>query len=141
MTHVERLANHRGLVWLIVAWIAVMVFCAVGLFVVENGVNAAIDSPLDALWWGLTTMTTVGYGDVFPTTGEGRVAAAVLMILGIGLYSIITATVTSFLLVGYRDSVDLASQLERLAALHSGGRLTDDEYRTAKATVLGSGAD
>src|SRR5262245_31708873 len=138
MTHVERLANHRGLVWLIVAWIAVMVFCAVGLFVVENGVNAAVESPLDALWWGLTTMTTVGYGDVFPTTGEGRVVAAVLMILGIGLYSIITATVTSFLIVGDRDSVDVAGQLERLAELHADGRVTDDEYRAAKAAVIGS---
>jgi voltage-gated potassium channel len=141
LTHVERLANHRGLMWLILAWIAVMLICAVGLFVVENGVNAAVDSPLDALWWGLTTMTTVGYGDVFPTTGEGRVAAAVLMILGIGLYSIITATVTSFLLVGDRDPVDVASQLERLAALHDNGRLTDDEYMVAKATVIGLGAE
>ena len=91
--------------WLIVAWIAVMLLCAVGLFVVENGVNEAVTSPLDALWWGLTTMTTVGYGDVFPTTGEGRVVAAVLMILGIGLYSIITATVTSFLIADDRRDV------------------------------------
>ena len=70
--------------WLIIAWLAVMLLCAVGLFVVENGVNATVESPLDALWWGLTTMTTVGYGDVFPTTGEGRIVAAVLMILGMG---------------------------------------------------------
>ena len=139
MTHVERLGNHHGLMWLILAWLAVMFLCAVGLFVVENGVNAAVESPLDALWWGLTTMTTVGYGDVFPTTGEGRVVAAVLMILGIGLYSIITATVTSFLIVGDRAGpADLAGQLERLAALHADGRVTDDEYRAAKAAVLGS---
>ena len=138
MTHVERLGNHHGLMWLIIAWIAVMLLCAVGLFVVENGVNDAVESPLDALWWGLTTMTTVGYGDVFPTTGEGRVVAAVLMILGIGLYSIITATVTSFLIAGDRaGAADLAGQLERLAALHADGRVTDDEYRAAKAAVLG----
>ncbi len=61
-----------------------MLLCAVGLYISENEVNDAISSPLDALWWGLTTMTTVGYGDVFPVTAEGRFAAAVLMILGIG---------------------------------------------------------
>ena len=139
MTHVERLANHRGLSWLILSWIAVMLLCAVGLYVVENGVNAAVTSPLDALWWGLTTMTTVGYGDVFPKTGEGRVVAAVLMILGIGLYSIITATVTSFLLADdSTKSQDLAGQIERLAALHRDGRLTDAEYTAAKGRVLSS---
>ena len=82
-------------------------------------------------------MTTVGYGDVFPTTGEGRIVAAVLMILGIGLYSIITATVTSFLIADDRaEPTDLAEQLERLAALHADGRVTDDESQAAKAAVI-----
>ncbi len=135
LTHVERLANHRGLVWLFVAWIAVMLMCAVGLYISEAGINAAIDDPLDALWWGLTTMTTVGYGDVYPVTAEGRVAAAVLMILGIGLYSAITATITSFLITGNR-SIDVAGQLERLAALHAQSRLTEAEYADAKAAVI-----
>jgi voltage-gated potassium channel len=138
ITHVDRLANHRGLVWLIVSWLAVMLLCAVGLYVVESDVNENVTGPLDALWWGLTTMTTVGYGDVFPTTGEGRVVAAVLMILGIGLYSIITATVTSFLIVtDDAQPADLAGQLERLAALHDHGRVTDDEYQAAKSAVIG----
>jgi len=87
------------------------------------------------LWWGLTTMTTVGYGDVFPVTEEGRIAAAVLMILGIGLYSAITATVTSFLITSDR-SADLADQFERLAALHADGRLSDEEFVGAKATLI-----
>ena len=128
--------RHKGLVWLFVAWLGVMLLCAVGLFISENGVNDAIRSPLDALWWGLTTMTTVGYGDVFPITAEGRLAAAVLMILGIGLYSLITATVTSFLITD-DGAADVAGQLERLAALHAAGRVTDDEYRAAKAAVIG----
>ena len=56
---------------------------------------------------------------------------------GIGLYSIITATVTSFLIAGDGGKPDLAAQLERLSALHAEGRVTDDEYRMAKAVVLG----
>ena len=78
LTSLDRFAHHTGLIWLVVGWIAVMLLTATGLFVAENGVNEAVQSPLDALWWGLTTMTTVGYGDVIPTTAEGRVAAAVL---------------------------------------------------------------
>jgi voltage-gated potassium channel len=135
MTAAERLAQHKGLIWLFVAWVGVMFLSAFGLYVSEVGVNDAVKTPLDALWWGLTTMTTVGYGDVYPTTAEGRVSAAVLMILGIGLYSAITATLTSFLIAGDRDS-DLATQLERLAALHADGRLTDGEFASAKAAVV-----
>jgi voltage-gated potassium channel len=135
MTHVDRLARHRGLLWLIVAWSAVMVLCSIGLYAAENGVNSAIASPLDALWWGITTMTTVGYGDVIPVTAEGRIAAGILMLLGIGLYSAITATVTSFLLSG--DHADVADQIERLASLHADGRLTDEEFRMAKAKLIG----
>ena len=135
----DRLARHKGLVWLVVAWVAVMLLCAVGLYIAEEGVNKAITSPLDAFWWGLTTMTTVGYGDVYPTTAEGRLAAAVLMILGIGLYSAITATFTSFLIAGGGSS-DLPDQLSKLADLHESGRITNEEYAASKASLIGNGA-
>ena len=39
--------------WLFVAWVSVMFFCAVGIYLVEVGVNESIEGPLDALWWGL----------------------------------------------------------------------------------------
>ena len=65
-------------------------------------VNDAITTPWDTLWWGITTMTTVGYGDVYPITPEGRFMAGVLMLLGIGLFSVVTATMTSFFVVGDR---------------------------------------
>jgi voltage-gated potassium channel len=136
MTSMDRLARHKGLVWLVVAWLAVMLLCAVGLYIAEYGVNQAVTSPFDALWWGLTTMTTVGYGDVIPTTPEGRLAAAVLMILGIGLYSAITATITSFLISG-GGAADLPDQLARLADLHVSGRITDQEYAASKASAIG----
>jgi voltage-gated potassium channel len=137
LVHVDRLARHRGLIWLLIAWLAVMMLCSIGLYIAENGANAAVDSPLDALWWGITTMTTVGYGDVYPVTPEGRIAAAILMVLGIGLFSAVTATVTSFLVAGGDSSSPLAIDLERLAGLHSGGQLSDDEFVAAKTKLLG----
>ena len=131
----DRLARHKGLVWLLVT-VAVMLLCAVGIYVAEHGMNKAIDSPLDALWWGLTTMTTVGYGDVFPVTAEGRLAAAFL----ISLASASTRrsrrrsrASSSRMAAG---PADLADQVERLAGLHDDGRLTDVEFAAAKAAAI-----
>lgn len=48
-----------------------------------------------AVWWGLETVTTVGYGDVVPTTTAGKVVGGVEMTIGISLISLLTAAVTS----------------------------------------------
>lgn len=52
----------------------------------------------DGLWWAFVTTTTVGYGDISPSTGAGRAIAIVLMITGIGLLGTLTSTITSFFL-------------------------------------------
>jgi voltage-gated potassium channel len=49
----------------------------------------------DALWWALSTLTTVGYGDIYPTTPLGRLCASLIMILGIGLVALPTGLVGS----------------------------------------------
>lgn len=50
-----------------------------------------------ALWWALTTITTVGYCDHYPVSFEGRLVAAVLMIAGVALIGVVTATVAAWL--------------------------------------------
>jgi voltage-gated potassium channel len=119
------MAQHRGLIWLFAAWSAVMVLCSLALYAAENGINEAVTSPLDAMWWGISTMTTVGYGDVVPRTPEGRIAATVLMVLGIGLFSAVTATVTSFLLEHDRNPLD---ELAKLGDLRERGLLSEQEF-------------
>ena len=52
----------------------------------------------DALWWSFVTATTVGYGDLSPASGAGRIIACVLMVVGIGLIGSLTSTITSFFL-------------------------------------------
>lgn len=50
----------------------------------------------DAVWWAFTTITTVGYGDQYPVTAEGRLVAVLLMLSGIGLLGVVTASVASW---------------------------------------------
>lgn len=50
----------------------------------------------DGLWWAFTTITTVGYGDRYPTTSEGRIIAVCLMILGISLLGVVSATIAAW---------------------------------------------
>jgi voltage-gated potassium channel len=68
---------------------------SVAILQVEQGDGANILTAEDALWWSLSTMTTVGYGDRYPVTTEGRVVGAALMILGVGLFGVLTAFLAS----------------------------------------------
>lgn len=70
---------------------------AVQITVLERGNSSAnIHSFSDGLWWAFTTITTVGYGDKFPVTTEGRFLAVGLMILGISLLGVVSATIAAW---------------------------------------------
>jgi voltage-gated potassium channel len=60
----------------------------------------------EALWWTLTTISTVGYGDRYPTTLEGRVVAATLMVTGIALLGVVTASIASWFVENLRRSAE-----------------------------------
>jgi voltage-gated potassium channel len=64
----------------------------------------------DAVWWAMTTVTTVGYGDVTPVSGEGRVVAVALMIAGVSLLGVVTATLASWIVEKVSEE-DTANQL------------------------------
>lgn len=74
-----------------------IVFCAIGILKLEKDAPGSnIKTAEDALWWAYVTITTVGYGDRFPVTSEGRMIAAVLMTVGVGLFGTFTAYVASW---------------------------------------------
>ena len=70
---------------------------AIQITISERNVEGSnIKTFSDGLWWAVTTVTTVGYGDRYPTTTEGRLLAVLLMITGISLVGVITASVAAW---------------------------------------------
>lgn len=80
----------------------------------ENVPEANIKTPEDALWWSVVTVTTVGYGDRYPVTTEGRIVAAILMCAGVGMFG----TLSAFLASLFIES-DLAEENLELLQLHA----------------------
>jgi voltage-gated potassium channel len=71
--------------------LVVVVAGAVESFVDEQNVS----SVWDGIWWAVVTVTTVGYGDVYPKSVGGRIVAMIVMLFGIGFLSVLTATIAS----------------------------------------------
>lgn len=67
-------------------------------YVEQRDVQANIGSAGDAIWWGLVTITTVGYGDRYPVTPEGRIIGTFLLMSGIGLFSVLTGFIANVFL-------------------------------------------
>lgn len=90
----------------LIASLFVAYIAAVQITIIESGVEGLnIKNFGDGLWWAITTVTTVGYGDRFPTTTEGRFLAVGLMVMGISLMGVITASVASwFVKMGQGES-------------------------------------
>ncbi len=85
-------------VFTLLMWVA----SASAFYRFERLKNENIHDFSDALWWSMTTLSTVGYGDLYPVTAGGRVVAVATMVLGIGLLGAVAATVASAL-VDFRD--------------------------------------
>jgi voltage-gated potassium channel len=85
--------------------VLMIIFSSIAILQVEVDANSNIKTAEDAIWWAYVTITTVGYGDKFPVTTEGRFIAALLMTVGVGLFGTFTAYLASwFVGEGKRES-------------------------------------
>jgi voltage-gated potassium channel len=116
----RELLTHNGLHFVLLSVLAIVGVCAaVELAFEQHAPGSNIHSFGDALWWAIVTVTTVGYGDKYPVSAGGRGVAVVLMLTGIGLVGVLSATVASYF-VGQRadkDMLELHRRLDRIEAL------------------------
>lgn len=92
--------NHLGTTLLVSA-----VFIVIA-GILAAGIDSGIETPWDGIWWAWVTVTTVGYGDVVPLTGPGRVLGGILILLGIGLFSLLTASFSVFFISQSEDQME-----------------------------------
>jgi voltage-gated potassium channel len=76
--------------------VLLVIFSSIAILNVETAPESNIKTAEDAIWWAFVTITTVGYGDRFPVTTEGRIIAALLMTAGVGLFGTFTGFVASW---------------------------------------------
>lgn len=126
-TEMYRLLQRRGLQYAVLSGLVAVLSCAGIVLLIERSNGGTIDDYGTALWWAVVTVTTVGYGDSVPVSDAGRVVAVFLMLVGISLFSWVTASVAAFLLE-FRDrrngkAVTMSDLMEKLEALEEEIRL------------------
>ncbi len=116
--------------------LGLLVFGALAVLEVERGKpGASIQTLGDAVWWAFTTMTTVGYGDMAPTTGLGRILAVGLMLSGIALLGVVTANIAAWFIARFdKDDVEERRQTEAIRELTEEVRALRDELAALKGT-------
>jgi voltage-gated potassium channel len=110
----RNILRRRGLNWVLLIVLVLNLIAAAMVLEFERGnPDANINSYPDALWWAVTTITTVGYGDRFPMSSAGRGVAVVLMIAGIAMFGVITASIAAYF-VEQKAEEDLAGRLDQI---------------------------
>ncbi|MBD5465896.1 MAG: potassium channel family protein [Lachnospiraceae bacterium] len=88
----------------------------------------------DSLWWSFVTATTVGYGDLSPTTAAGRIIASLLMLIGIGLIGALTSSITSFFLHDDTKKAYNSDKIDMVMTLYE--KLSDEEQQIFKNSII-----
>jgi voltage-gated potassium channel len=137
----DALLNRGKLGHALLAASGFVIAMAVVVWMLERDTNPRMSAFGDALWWAIVTATTVGYGDITPETGLGRLLATGLMVLGIGTVGVVASSVSTAVLRTDQpdpshDPSGMVDALERLVSLRDRGALTDEEFATAKRRLL-----
>ena len=105
--------------------------------VLMAGIDPAIKTPWDGIWWAWVTVTTVGYGDVVPVSIAGKVLASILMLFGLGLFSLLTASISVFFISRSEEEIEEEIEIKEIETMQKLDEIAKrlDELSTAVRTL------
>ncbi|WP_429971191.1 ion channel [Fructilactobacillus sp. Tb1] len=128
-TKVTKFLKTNGFIYMLLIVSVILVISALLFSVTENM------SFERALWWSITTSTTVGYGDVSPHTKLGKIIAIILMLVGISFVGILTSTFTSFF-TSENNEKSIPDEIRKYKSLLDDGIITQQEFDAKKKELL-----
>lgn len=125
----KRLVTRRGVMYSLVLCLLILGLGGVGFWVIEP--HAVTLS--DGLWLAFTTAATVGYGDIVPSTHLSRAFAVLVVLLGLAVLSLVTASVAAMFVETEERQIE-RDLMHAISALRSEVKSLHDELRELKAT-------
>ena len=134
-------AEKTRLIYGLALYLLVIIVGSFLFFSVESGVNPNVTNVDDALWYMIVTITTVGYGDVVPYTGLGRMIGVIAMISAILFASLVTATTTTALLEKFRSEREELTKTSKETIGNVIAQLSAIEERLERLSTLEDSTD
>jgi voltage-gated potassium channel len=116
-------AKREELIFSLGIVLLILVISSSLMYYVENPVQPDVFSSIPAaMWWGVATLTTVGYGDVYPITAAGKFLGAIIAIMGIGMVALPTGIIGS----GFME--EIRSRQDKIICPHCGRQFEDEKH-------------
>lgn len=112
----------NNLIYMLGVCSIIILLGAFGIYNFEK--NITVNTFIDSIWWSFVTTTTVGYGDVSPSTLPGRIVAVILMITGIGTIGSVTGTFATFFI---KDTHEISLDNKLNEYIKNSNELTENE--------------
>jgi voltage-gated potassium channel len=135
----QRLASSTLLTTILIVLLVVTAGSILVVLVEKAAPGGNIVTGDDAVWWSIVTIATVGYGDRYPTTPEGRLIGVLMIFVGVSLFSVLTSFIATIFVArrrGADDSGEVSLLRQEIAALGAQERLRDQGELVALRTEL-----
>jgi voltage-gated potassium channel len=115
----------------------VVLLCSLSAYEAEHPTNPGFATFGDALWWGIVTLTTVGYGDIVPRTTPGRLSGVAIMVTGVAVLGVLAGSLASMFGIDSRPDEDASASDAKQVAAEGGTReAIEDELANLRSQLV-----